>query len=308
MKQTINNVKVEGKIYGSTLEAKVSKEGKEYINGELQIQVSETNVVPVGFFESKTTSTGKANQKYQTLLGLIQTMKTVESGAEEPTIVSITNSSLRLREYTVDGVPKVSYKDAAQQGGFVNVIPATRMNPMATFKNDVMITSVVREIDPQTNQEKDYLTINAFIFDYKNAITPMTFVIYNPRGIEYFSTLSPNTFTQIWGNIESNTIKTQRITQNAFGEDLVEETVRTTKQWVVTGANTVPFGEDQMTVQEWQKCLADRQLYIAELVKKEQERAVAKASGGINTNPMNQMGANPFAGMAAPADNGGFLF
>ena len=133
----------------------------------------------------------------------------------------------------------------------------------------------------------------------------MTFQIYNPNGINYFQSLAPNTFTQIWGKIESNTIKTVVETQNAFGEPLVEETTRTTKQWVITGANQVPFGEDQMTVEEWNNCLANRNMYTAELAKKEQEFKVNKNQGGINTAPQ---GGNPFGGLAGATSTGAFAF
>ena len=51
MKKMINKVTVEGLAYESKLAAKVSKNGKEYIGGELFILTSDDNVVPVSFFE-----------------------------------------------------------------------------------------------------------------------------------------------------------------------------------------------------------------------------------------------------------------
>lgn len=307
MRKTINNVKVEGKVYDHSLKAGVSKTGKNYVMGELQIQVSDTNTVPVRFIEMETSSSGNENKKYKTLVNLMNTVVTVSNAKEgqEPTCVSIGASTLAPEEFTTDGVVKTNFRKAIQSGGFVNVIQPNQMNPQATFKNDVMITGTVREIDPVTTLEKDYLTVNAYVFDYKNSITPMTFQIYNPNGINYFQSLAPNTFTQIWGKIESNTIKTVVETQNAFGEPLVEETTRTTKQWVITGANQVPFGEDQMTVEEWNNCLANRNMYTAELAKKEQEFKVNKNQGGINTAPQ---GGNPFGGLAGATSTGAFAF
>lgn len=306
MKKTINQVKVEGKIYESTLEAKVSKAGKPYIKGELAIQVSDTNVVSVGFWENATTASGAENKKYKPLLAMMSNMKTVVAdGADNATMVSIGSSALKPNEYSMKEVIRTSGRDALQQGGFINYVQAGKLNPQATFKNDVMILSTVREIDAQTQQEKDYLTVNAFIFDYNNAIYPMVFQVYNPRGITYFESLAPNTFTQVWGNIESNTIKTQKVTENAFGEALVEEVERTTKQWVITGVNQIAYGEDQMTIAEWQKCLSDRQMYISNLIQKEKEREANKAQGGntaINTAPTQGLGG--FAGLTAGATDG----
>ena len=65
MRKTINNVKIEGKVYDHSLKTGVSKTGKNYVMGELQIQVSDTNTVPVRFIEMETSSLGNENKKYR---------------------------------------------------------------------------------------------------------------------------------------------------------------------------------------------------------------------------------------------------
>lgn len=311
MKKTLNNVTVEGLVYESTLEAKVSKAGKNYINGELRVQVTDTNIVSVGFYEGELTKAGASNSKYVTLMTFMNNLKTVlNDGADAATGVSIKSSNLRPEEYTVQELPRINWRKAIQQGGFVNVTPQAKLKPQAMFKNDVMVLASIREIDEATGEEKPYLTVKTFIFDYANNITPFDFVVYNPRGIEYFQSMTPNTFTSIWGNIESNTVKTQVVTDNAFGEALVTETERTTKQWVVTGVNTVPYGEDQMTLEDWNTCLQNRATFIANKIADEKERAANKAQGQINTAPQNQPGTSGFGGLAAGAiaNTGGFAF
>ena len=91
MRKTINNVKIEGKVYDHSLKTGVSKTGKNYVMGELQIQVSDTNTVPVRFIEMETSSLGNENKKYKTLVNLMNTVVTVSNAKEgqEPTCVSI---------------------------------------------------------------------------------------------------------------------------------------------------------------------------------------------------------------------------
>lgn len=308
MKKMINKVTVEGLVYESKLATKVSKNGKEYIGGELFILTSEDNVVPVNFFEFKMTNAGAENKKYADLLKLMSTMKTVlVDGKENATPLSIKSSNLTADEYSKDEQVR---SFAKQQGGFINVVPATKLNPKATFENDVMIVNTIREIDPVSGEERPYLTVKAFIFNWANEIIPMTFAVHNPKGIEYFENMAPNTFTKVWGNIVSLTVKTQKITENAFGEALVEEVERTTKQWVITGTNTIAYDEEQMTVEEWQKCLANRQLKIADYIKAEKDRAMMKAQsqGQINTAPAQGANNNGFGGFAAATPAGGFNF
>ena len=65
-----------------------------------------------------------------------------------------------------------------------------------------------------------------------------------------------------------------------------------------------------MTVEEWQKCVANRQLKIADYIKAEKDRAMmkAQAQGQINTAPAQGANNNGFGGFAAATPAGGFNF
>ena len=104
MKKMINKVTVEGLAYESKLAAKVSKNGKEYIGGELFILTSEDNVVPVNSLNLKQQMPGAENKKYADLLKLMSTMKTVlADGKENATPLSIKSSNL-----TADDIQKTN--------------------------------------------------------------------------------------------------------------------------------------------------------------------------------------------------------
>ena len=73
---------------------------------------------------------------------------------------------------------------------------------------------------------------------------------------------------------------------------------------------TIAYDEEQMTVEEWQKCLANRQLKIADYIKAEKDRAMmkAQAQGQINTAPAQGANNNGFGGFTAATPAGGFNF
>ena len=76
MKKMINKSYIEGLLYESTLEERVSganaaTPGAKYISGKLAIEVSEDNIVVVEIFENEITRAGAKNQKYDKLASLI---------------------------------------------------------------------------------------------------------------------------------------------------------------------------------------------------------------------------------------------
>lgn len=307
MKKMINKSHIEGRIFESTLEVKVSKAGVTYIGGKLQVATDEEclNVVPVEYtYVVPTFKSGSENKNYAVLDQIIKTGKTVMThGKEEATLVRI-DPSIGLNEWYKDenGVDTL-ISTKRNEGGFIHVVQA--LNPdegkRNTFEADMVITGAVLMEGNEEKGTEDKLVVKGCIFNFAGKLMPVEFSVLNPNGIKYFENLdaTPNTpvFTKVWGRQVSETIITKTVEESAFGESVVKESKRERKDWVITGTSTVPYEfdvEGVLTAQELKEAMSAREIHLAEMLQKQKEYQAQKntknnaftastpAAGGFN--------------------------
>ena len=319
MKKTLNRERVEGRVYDYTIEKRTSgpnskNPGTEYITGNLDVATDDEglNIVTVHFtYVTETTSKGNKNNTYTALNNIIENGKTVVgNGMEEATMVRV-DTALALNDFYNRENELVSAK--RNEGGFVTIVnKLSDASTRNTFEFDMLINGTrMVEADPERHIDADYLVVKGAIFDFRNAILPVELVVKNAGGIKYFENLdaSPSNlvFTKVWGKIESQTIVDKREEESAFGEASVKEYTRNVREWVITGTSKpeamYEVGDEQngITADEVKKAMADREVYLADVKKRQEEYQAqrAAANGGTSENAGN-------AGVSAAA--GGFNF
>ena len=291
----INKTHIEGLVYESTLELRVSGEnskhpGTQFIMGNLSIATDDacTNIIPVHFtYVTAITAKGKENATFGILKDIIEkrigTVMTV--GADKAGKVRI-DSAVGLNEFYSDRNGKeelVSVK--RNEGGFVHVtnILAPDEKTRNTFETDMLITSVNRIEGDEEKETKDKVIVRGVIFDFRKAILPVDFSITNERGMNYFEELeaSPKNpvFTKIWGRQISQTTVNKTVEESAWGETLVKEIPSTRRDWVITGSNPEPYlwdDESTITAAELTKAMADRETYLATIKQRQDEYKAQK--------------------------------
>ena len=291
----INKTHIEGLVYESTLELRVSGEnskhpGTQFIMGNLNIATDDacTNIIPVHFtYVTAITAKGKENATFGILKDIIDkkigTVMTV--GADKAGKVRI-DSAVGLNEFYSDRNGKeelVSVK--RNEGGFVHVtnILAPDEKTRNTFETDMIITSVNRIEGDEEKGTKDKVIVRGVIFDFRKAILPVDFSITNERGMNYFEELeaSPKNpvFTKIWGRQISQTTVNKTVEESAWGETLVKEIPSTRRDWVITGSNPEPYlwdDESTITAAELTKAMADRETYLATIKQRQDEYKAQK--------------------------------
>lgn len=291
----INKTHIEGLVYESTLELRVSGEnskhpGTQFIMGNLSIATDDacTNIIPVHFtYVTAITAKGKENATFGILKDIIDkkigTVMTV--GADKAGKVRI-DSAVGLNEFYSDRNGKeelVSVK--RNEGGFVHVtnILAPDEKTRNTFETDMLITSVNRIEGDEEKGTKDKVIVRGVIFDFRKAILPVDFSITNERGMNYFEELeaSPKNpvFTKIWGRQISQTTVNKTVEESAWGETLVKEIPSTRRDWVITGSNPEPYlwdDESTITAAELTKAMADRETYLATIKQRQDEYKAQK--------------------------------
>lgn len=301
MKQNlINQTHIEGYFYDHKLEKKVTgptskNPGVEYIRGVVHIATDEKllNVIPLYFrYTTAVTSKGNANATYAVLEKLLEEEQSVVKVGKEKALKLRADSSIRLNEWYQNLTDEKPISVARNEGGFIHIIPELNENEKQrnTFKTDMLITSVTDvEADPTQNIEAHVNVRGAIFVDYNKTLLPMSFVVRNTNGMQYFMGLAPTNkepvFTCVWGRQLSQVVKTETVTESAFGEAEVVSKESTTREFVITGASKEPYpfeDEDFLTKEEVNKMMSDRALYLA-TIKKNQEEYQKNRADAVNS-------------------------
>lgn len=315
MRKTLNKTTLSGRIYEHNLAVKVTGEtskapGTEYIGGTLDIATDEDclNVVTVNFtYVTATTKAGSANATFTALKKIIDSGKTVViDGKDAATMVTV-NTALGLNDfYTSQNGEDRLVSAKRNEGGFVTIVSKLPDgdDKKNHFEMDMLINGTrLVEADEEKNIPNDYLIVKGAVFNFRNSILPVEFIVKNPGGMKYFESLeaSPQNlvFTKVWGNINSETIVTKKEEESAFGEPVVKEYTRSIKEWIITGTAKEPYeigdSETGITTEEIKTAMADREVYLADVKKRQDEYQASKA-------------AAPTVNASTSAAAGGFAF
>ena len=307
MRKNVNTERIEGYIYQlgdsngrDVLTEKVSGQGSKnpgtkYIAGTIEIAVDEDgmNIIPVHFtYVTPTYSSGKENRNFNVLSQIIANPKTwLSDGKENATKVRI-DASIGLNDFYGQDGQLVSTK--RNEGSFISVISnLSAETERNTFKADMVITSVKHiDADSEKNIAADYCTVRGAIFDFRNSVLPVEFMIKNPAGMKYFESLDASgsnpIYTNVSGRINCSAEKVQIVEESAFGEPTVTTREKKTREWIITSAAKVPydFGDEEvMTAEELTKALQDREVYLADLKKRNEDYKASKASASAPVAP-----------------------
>ena len=79
---------------------------------------------------------------------------------------------------------------------------------------DMVITRVTRvEADPERGIEEDYVKLGGAVFNFRNDLLPVEFLVRNETGMNYFESLEASStnpvYTKLWGRIMNQIIKTE---------------------------------------------------------------------------------------------------
>ena len=306
MKKMINKAHVEGRIFESSLEVKVSKKGVTYIGGRLQIATDENcvNVIPVEYtYVAPTFANGNENKNFAALKAIIENGKTVEKdGKDAATMVRI-DPSIGLNEwYKDENGQDILVSTKRNEGGFIHTVQSLNADEgkRNTFEADMIINGTVFVEGDEDRGTTDKLTVKGCIFNFANKMLPVEFSVTNPNGIKYFENLDATkatpVFTKVWGRQVSETIVTKTTEQSAFGEDVIKESKRERKDWVITGTSTNPYEFDDeatITAQELKEAMSAREIHLAETLQRHKEYQAQKAN---KNNAFNATPSAPAAG------------
>lgn len=290
-KNFVNQEFITGRLYQHNLELKTvqNKEsanfGKEFIQGTIDVATDEEglNVIPIHFtYTVEMTSTGKKNATFGVLKSIIDGAKTWITDGKDAALKIRVSTALGLNDFYNANGELVSAK--RNEGGFVNTIKD--LPPEAersTFKFDIVITSTTRV---EVEDGDDYIRVKGGIFNFRKDLLPIEIVCRKESGgMDYFESLDASPanpiYTQVWGNIVSNTVTREITEESAFGSASVRTVSRTVREWQITGAKPVEYDfdtEDTITAKELKEAMQNREVYLAEIKKRRDDYLASKGT------------------------------
>ena len=300
-KVVLNKEHIEGRVYDHNLAIKTVQNaesknyGKEFIGGTLDIATDEDccNIVTINFtYVTEMTSTNKKNETFATLKNIIETGKIVIADGKDAAVMVKVDTSLGVNDfYTNRNGEEVLVSAKRNEGGFVHIVnKLADESARNTFEMDMIINGTrLVEADEEKHIDADYLVVKGAVFNFRQAILPVEFIVKNPSGIKYFDKLdisqSNMVFTKVWGKINSEVIKSTREEESAFGETKVTQYERTIKEWVITGTANEPYeigdAENGITLDELKEKLAAREVYLADVKKRQDEYQASRTAPSV---------------------------
>lgn len=316
MRKIVNREHIEGILFQHDLELKTVQNetsanyGKEFIAGNVEIAVDEEglNVIPVHFtYVTEVTNSGKKSPTFTALKRIIDEDKSIVSVGKDEAFKIKIDTALSVNDFYSNDDQLISVK--VNEGGFISIVNnLCDEKERNTWEADMVITGCnIIEADPEKNIDEDYMQVKGAIFNFRNELLPIEFILRNKDGFKHFEDMDASpaepTFTKVWGRINCLTKTTTVEEETAFGEAAVRTYERKVKEWEITGTPKVisyDFGGEDLTVEELTKAMQDRELKLADIKKRSDEYKAQKASN-------NTVAKNTTVG-PRPAKTGTFTF
>ena len=309
MKKTVNTTHIEGLLYEHDLQIRESgpnskNPGTVFIMGNVSIATDDKqeNIVQVHFsYVTATTSKGNANATFGVLKDIVEgKLGTVMDRGVEGAAKLRIDSAIGLNDFYTDRNGEETLVSAKRnEGGFVHTVASLAEDEKTrnTFKCDMLITKTKRIDADEERKTPEKLEVSGYIFDFRNALLPVTFSALNPNAMDYFEGLDASsknpTFTQVWGRQVSMVSVRQIVTESAFGDDEVREVTNTRRDFVITGAAKNPYDWDDeatLTAAEMNEKMAERETYLATVKQRNDEYKASRntASAVPTAAPSNE--------------------
>lgn len=242
-----NKMNLVGKLMNVEFgEGKLS-DGREYKRATVTIRVTqpvdgkeETSEIPVGFFATPYTSTGKANPAYKSLVDLKELKTAQNVGVDNADQVRITSGSLSENNFVSRTGNLINGFQI--RGSFIN--PA-KLGDVATFVTEIYIM----DIHDETDREGDptgRLVVRGGIVQYGGKLDVLDFIVEAPDKVEFVSrNWETNKTLVVKGRVR---VTSHEVTSggesSGWGEDIPDTTTTFVRELIITGGDDEGKEED----------------------------------------------------------------
>ena len=245
--QSKNQMNLIGKLLNVDFgEGKLS-DGREYKRATVTIRVTqpvdgkeETSEIPVGFFATPYTTTGKQNPAYKSLLDL-QNLKTAQNvGIDAADQVRITSGTLSENNFVSRSGNLINGWQI--RGSFIN---AAKLADIASFVTEIFIMDMHDEVD-KNGEPTGRLVVRGGVVQYNGKLDVLDFIVEAPDKVEFISrNWEPNTTITVKGRVRVTSHETESSGESSgWGEDIPDTTTTYVRELIITGGDDGPKDEE----------------------------------------------------------------
>lgn len=288
MIQATNKMNLVGKLMNVDFgEGKLS-DGREYKRATVTIRVTqpvdgkeETSEIPVGFFATPFTSTGKANPAYKSLMDL-QTLKTAQNaGVDNADQVRITSATLSENNFVSRTGQLINGWQI--RGSFIN---AAKLADAATFVTEIYIMDMHDETDRE-GDPTGRLVVRGGVVQYGGRLDVLDFIVEAPDKVEFISrNWEPNTTQLIKGRVRVTSHEVSAGGESSgWGEDIPDTTTAFVRELIITGGDDGAKEEDfSYDPAEIKKAFNQRKAMIEQMQIDARSRAPKQGASGTQSD------------------------
>lgn len=273
LRKADNEVTVEGLLQEVRIKSDKTGDGREFIGGEIDIEVSEGSVHTFRVFSMKHKKDGSDNSIYKGLETVKdEYLSIAKVGRENADKVRVTAGQLGVNDYIgTDGQIKTFPQLSTN---FINRVQANDVfDPKSEFEVELFVQSVVDETN-RDGEETGRVKVKGYVPQFGGGIAPLEFVA-DGEGAEYIrDTYESGNTVKIYGEIINKVEITKTVEEVGFGKPKEKIKRNFVREFLITGGSE-PYDEDNANTYDpkvIKKALTEREVYLEGLIKKAEEK------------------------------------
>ena len=245
--QAMNKMNLVGKLMNVEFGEGKMSDGREYKRATVTIRVTqpvdgkeETSEIPVGFFASPYTSTGKPNPAYKSLVDLKELKTAQNVGVDAADQVRISSATLSENNFVSRNGNLINGFQI--RGSFIN---AAKLTDAATFNTEVYIMDIHDETDRE-GEPTGRLVVRGGIVQYGGRLDVLDFIVEAPDKVEFVSrNWEVNTTQRIVGRVRVTSHEVEASHESSgWGEDIPDTTTTFVRELIITGGDDTAKDEE----------------------------------------------------------------
>lgn len=283
--QAQNKMNICGKLMNVDFgEGKLS-DGREYKRATVTVRVTqpvddkeETSEIPIGFFATPYTTTGKQNPAYKSLMDLKELKTAQNVGIDNADQVRITGATLSENNFVSRSGNLITGFQI--RGSFIN---AAKLSDAATFVTEIYIMEMHDEVDRE-GVPTGRLVVRGGIVQYNGRLDVLDFIVEAPDKVEFVSrNWESNTTQLIKGRVRVTSHETEAsVESSGWGEDIPDTTTTYVRELIITGGEDTAKEEDfSYDPSDIRKAFNQRKAMIEQLQIDARSRTQKQGTSGV---------------------------
>lgn len=250
IRQSKNNVVIEGVVKTIELETKVNSNGINCIFGKVTLIVGENDEQVVRCYVAEKTSKGAEDRRYKGLLtfmeyksltALLKDGLPYEKAYEVAPRVIAKGSFEKNEYFDQQGQGDLVSRDSISCNSFTQLKDPSVFNPRAEFDIEMYLDTIRPEI--KDGEDTGNINLNGWMVMYGGKVVPVSFMAEGDTADYIRDNYPAHSTINVWGRM-INKVTKQEVRKSGFGKTKAEVSYSYERKNLVEGGLEAPYDED----------------------------------------------------------------